>query len=227
MKQRSKRKVSAIVMLLCISTGQLYGQAKEYSISPTELNTWALWGQGAIATWGNQTSLQEADETKGILLVSPNIYGNDVILRYKTMALTPATVMVTLLAVSDPGDASALTIPNDYDGGINLITEETENYFFAFKNAPHNNTPFVQKSPNSTGALIAASENKMIAGVYYDIEIGKKKGKLWLKIDNELIFETEDKTPLAAGHIALRLRGTAGFKAGCLIKDMVIVGESR
>lgn len=216
---------SAIAMLIGISTSQLFGQAKTYRMSPAELNTWALWGQGAISTWGDQTSLQEADETKGILLVSPQIYGSDVILRYQTMALTPATVMVTLLAMSDPGDASVLTIPSDYDGGVNLVTQDTENYFFAFKNAPHNNTPFVQRFPDSTDVLVAASENKMIAGVYYEIEIGKKKGKLWLKIDNELIFETEDKDPLAAGHIALRLRGTAGFKAGCLIKDMVIEGE--
>lgn len=225
-----KIKSIGLVLFILSSIGYTYGQSnnyglKEKTISTTELSTWNLLGKGAVGTWGDQTSLQEADDTKGIMLVSLEAYSNDVIVRYKVLALTPATVFVTLLAVSDEGDSDKLTVPDNYDGSIGLWTKEKENYFFAFKNAPHNVTPFVKKHPNAAKALVAAAENSMIAGVYYDIEVGKYKGKLWLAIDGEKVFEIDDKKPLAGGHIAVRLRGTAGFKAGCLIKDMIILSK--
>lgn len=90
------------------------------------------------------------------------------------------------------------------------------------KNAPHDVTPFVRKNPKAQQPLIAAKENSMIAGIYYEIEVGKMEGKLWLSIDGKKIFKTVDANPLGGGHIALRLRGTAGFSAGCLIKDLTI-----
>jgi hypothetical protein len=80
----------------------------------------------------------------------------------------------------------------------------------------------VRKNPNAKGKLASAKENVMMAGVYYQIEIGKKQGQIWLSIDGEKLFKVEDINPLVGGHIAIRLRGTAGFKAGCLIKNLEI-----
>jgi hypothetical protein len=81
----------------------------------------------------------------------------------------------------------------------------------------------VRKNPGSGEELISAAENVMIAGFYYDIEVGREEEKLWLSIDGRKTFEVNDEDPLPGGHIAIRLRGTAGFKAGCLIKDMEIL----
>jgi hypothetical protein len=153
------------------------------------------------------------------------VYENDVIVRYRVLALTSPTVLVALLSISDQGESNELTVPGDFDGSLGLFVREKENYFFAFKNGPHNVTPFVRKSPSTGESLGTANENSMIAGVYYHVEVGKQQGKLWLTVDGKKLFETEDPDPLAGGHIALRIRGTAGFKAGCLIKDLEILSN--
>lgn len=192
------------------------------AITAEELSKWPLFGNGEVSTWGSQTSIKEADDTKGVILISPDKYDNDIIIQYKVLALTPATVIVTMLSVSDEGESDELTIPDNYDGSIGLWANIKDNYFFAFKNAPHNVTPFVRKNPKAQKPLISAKENLMVAGVYYEIEVGKMQGKLWLSIDGKKVFETVDTNPLVGGHVALRLRGTAGFSAGCLIKELII-----
>jgi len=223
----NKKKLFGLLIFISFSIGYSYGQSKNMNlkrdtISQSELSKWKLLGIGEVSsTLNKQVALKEVDGSKGIMLISPNIYKNDVILNFKVMALTPASVIVIMLSASDEGESDELTIPNNYDGSIGFW-ENNENYFFAFKNAPHNVTPLVRKNPRAKKPLIAAKENHMVAGVYYEIEVGKKQGKLWLSIDGKIIFETIDTNPLAGGHVALRLRGTAGFSAGCLIKDLII-----
>jgi len=227
------KKSGSIVLILVISllAGSAYGQTNDFglkknSVSSNELLNWNFLGDGKVEIAGSQVAMQESDDSKGVMLVSPKPYGGDVIVRYQVMALTPATVLVALLSVSDLGESDDLTVPENFDGSLGLFLNERENYFFAFKNAPHSNkTPFVRKSPNASGNFGSATENTMIAGVYYDVEVGKYQGKLWLAIDGKKVFETEDKEPLKGGHLALRIRGTAGFKAGCLIKDLEVLSN--
>jgi hypothetical protein len=225
-----KIKLAGLIIILSLAVGFARGQSNDCglmktTVSSNELSNWIVLGKGKVEKSGSQIAMQESDDSKGIMLLSPDVYDNDVIVRFKAMALTPATVFVAVLAASDEGESEDLTIPDDYDGNFNFWTKERENYVFAFKNGPHNVTPFVKRSPNAKTALGSASENKMIAGVYYDIEVGKYQEKLWLAIDGEKVFEVEDKKPLERGHVALRIRGTAGFRAGCLIKDLVILSN--
>jgi hypothetical protein len=148
-----------------------------------------------------------------------------VIIRYKTMALTSATVLVFMHSATDVG-SDKLTIPIDYDGNMGLWVNEKDNYFYAFKNAPHNFPPFLRKYPVPGGeALAMATENFMLPGVFYDIEIGRVGNNLWLSVDGQKIIETEDKSILPGGHLAFRIRGTAGFKAACMIKEVEIYSE--
>ena len=223
-----KIRSNVLVLVILFLAGSVFGQIndaglKKNIISPDELIGWTLVGKGHAEKYGAQIAMQESDDSKGIMLVSPDAYSGDIIVRYKVMALTPATVLVALVSLSDVGESLNLTIPEDFDGSLGLFTGEKENYFFAFKNAPHNVTPFIRKSPDVNNTLGSASENKMIAGIYYDIEIGKYGEKLWLSVDGEKIIEAEDSESLKGGHLALRIRGTAGFKAGCLIKDLEIL----
>jgi len=222
----NKIKKLKLVLFIVLMSGAALGQLNEFALKKTSVNSnellkWTVMGNGKVEISGSQIAMQESDDSKGIMLVSPEVYGHDVVVRYKVMALTPATVLVALLSVSDNGDSDKVTVPEDYDGSLGLFTKEKENYFFAFKNGPHNVTPFVRKSPEGT-TIGSASENRMIAGVYYAIEVGKKQDKLWLSVDGQKLFETTDPEPLKGGHIALRIRGTAGFKAGCLLKDLEI-----
>jgi hypothetical protein len=222
-----KMKSTWMILIISLLTGSAFSQSNDFGLKKTmvssdELLEWTVLGKGKVEKSGSQIAMQESDDSKGVMLVSPIAYANDVILNYQVMALTSATVLVALLSVSDVGESDNLTIPEDYDGSLGLFTSEKENYFFAFKNGPHNVTPFVRKSPNGEGSLGSATENTMIAGVYYDIQIGKYQGRVWLSIDGEKVFEVDDHDPLGGGHIALRIRGTAGFKAGCLIKELEI-----
>lgn len=195
---------------------------KETVVPLSELAGWKCWGQGESLDLGTQYCLKEAPVTKGVMIVSPKVYGDSVVVKFRTLALTSATVFVVMLSVADPGDPTTLTLPEDYDGDNAMWTSQKPGYFFAFKNAPHGVTPFVRKNPNAVKPLITAPADKMIPGQYYDVEVGQLGRRLYLKIDGEMIFETEDPEPLQGGHIALRLRGVAGFQAACLIKDFRI-----
>lgn len=210
------------VMIIPVFSQQSEDSWQKETISTQELLKWEFLGQGELSTWGDQLAFAEAEQTKGVTLLSPKTYGDHVKIEYKVLALTPATVIVVMLSASDVGEIRELTIPSGYDGSIGLWSSQKENYFFAFKNAPHDVTPFVRKNPNADEVLGKSVENKMIAGVYYQVEVGWKKDKLWLVIDGQQVFETTDPDPLTGGHIALRLRGTAGFRAACLIKDFTI-----
>ncbi|MDH3708828.1 MAG: hypothetical protein OER04_03010 [Cyclobacteriaceae bacterium] len=194
-------------------------------ISTDELLDWPMWGKGEVGKWGDQLFLRETPGTKGVMLVSPKSYGNQIILRYHVLALTPATVLVAMLSVSDPGTSESLNIPETYGGGMTLWSQKTDNYFFAFKNASHGLTPFVRHHP-AKGILAKASENVMIAGVYYEVEVGRDRNRLWLAIDGKKMFEYVDQDPPVGGHVALRIRGTAGFAAGCMIKNLQIISAN-
>jgi len=196
------------------------------AISAEDLGSWDFWGMGkAFASGGGAFCMTENDSTLGAVMVSPVSYDGDVIVRYKTLALTSATVLVFMHSATDVG-SEKLTIPTGYNGNMGMWVNEKDNYFYAFRNAPHNFPPFLRKYPVPGGDAIAmANENFMLPGVYYDIEIGRVGNKLWLNVDGENIFETKDESVLSGGHLAFRIRGTAGFKAACLIKDVEIYSE--
>ena len=194
------------------------------TVSADDLANWNFQGLGkAFNAGGNQFCLMEADSTFGVVLISPKAYDGDVIVRYKTLALTTPTVMVFMHSASNIGSDEDLTIPEDYNGNMGFWMTNCENYFYAFKNASHNFTPFIRKYPvPGNESLVSAKENFMVPGKYYAIEIGRIDNTLWLSIDGKKILETTDDTIYNGGYLAFRLRGTAGFKAACLIKDMEI-----
>jgi len=196
---------------------------KKEVVSSKELAGWDFWGMGnAFESGSGQFCLTENDSTVGAVLISPDSYTGNVIIRYKTLALTSATVLVVMHSATDVG-SDELSIQKDYNGNMGLWIKEKDNYFYAFRNAPHNFPPFIRKYPVPGGnALATAKENFMIPGVYYAIEIGRVDNKLWLNVDGKKIIEAEDESILTGGHIVFRIRGTAGYKAACLIKDLEI-----
>ncbi len=196
---------------------------KKEVVSDQDLANWDFRGMGnAFASGGGAFCMTENDSTVGAVMISPASYTGDVIVRYKTLALTSATVLVFMHSATDVG-LDKLTIPEDYNGNMGLWINEKDNYFYAFRNAPHNYPPFLRKYPVPGGeALAMASENFMLPGVYYDIEIGRVGNSLWLSVDGQKVIETEDESILSGGHLAFRIRGTAGFKAACLIKEVEI-----
>ena len=186
------------------------------------LKAWKFYGVGAFYDEsGRQACLEEGENTSGTLIVSPKSYTGDVVVRYKVMTLNPATVMITLLSLSDRGTSADLTLPEGYDGNMGYLEEVAENYFIAYRNSPHATTPFIRKHPDNA-TLVAADEDCMLPGVYYDIETGRQGNRLWLKVDDRLIVETTDESPLSGGHVAIRARGLAGHPAACVIRDVTV-----
>ena len=189
------------------------------------LSKWQLLGKGSVFTSANgQTCLMESENSQGVMILSPAYYKGDVVVKYKVLALSSASVFVTILSATKT-DASELNIPEDYDGSMGFWTNDVANYFIAFKNAPHGVTPYIAKNPVFTMASVASEQDRMLAGVYYDIEVGKLGTKVWLSVDGQKILDWEDRAPAEGGHIAFRLRGTAGLKASALIKDFVVYSK--
>ncbi len=192
------------------------------AVTAEDLSQWDFYGLGkAFDSGSGQFCLMENDSTAGVILISPESYSGDLVVRYKTLALTSSTVLVFMHSVSNRESPEVLSIPEGYNGAMGLWVTEKNNYFHAFRNAPHNVTPFIRKYPDpDTQLLGSAPENVMVPGVYYTVEIGRVGNRLWLSIDGEKVVEATDEKIYPGGHIAFRVRGTAGLKAACLIKEL-------
>ncbi len=220
-------KTKTFSILLCSIILPLIMNAQSTKVSPEELNKWSFYGQGTkMVESHNMFFMKEAEVSEGAMIVSPESYGENVVVKYDVMTLTPATVLVAILSASNVGEDAKLTIPEDYDGSMKLWIEDVESYFYAFRNAPHNFTPFIRKYPVPEGqdpALVSLDENIMHPGIFYSIELGRKKDKIWLKVDGKTILETIDEKAFGGGHLAFRIRGTAGEYASCLIRNLEII----
>ncbi|MBI9062417.1 MAG: hypothetical protein JEZ14_10555 [Marinilabiliaceae bacterium] len=216
--------ISLFIGLLAISSIQAISQNRA---SVKQLEEWTFYGDGIKLLEGHgQYLLKENPKgSKGVGLVSPQSYSQDVIMRYEVMPLTPSTVLVALLSASDNGPSTALTLPDSYDGTIKFWQAGCDNYFFAFHNAAHNFPPFVRRFDENTGRVILdmAKKNVMHVGKYYRIEVGRKADLIWLKIEGKTILKTKDSNPYTGGHLGLRIRGTASEYAACLIKNLEII----
>jgi len=215
------------ISAICLVLAPFFANAQSLKFTPEDLNNWAFYGQGSkMVESHNSFFMREDVESEGVMLVSPDSYGENVVLKYDVMTLTPASVLVAITSASNPGEDTDITIPNDYDGAMDLWINDVESYFYAFRNGPHNFTPFIRKYPVAEGedpALVSMKKNIMHPGVFYTVELGRKGNKLWLKVDGKLVLKTVDDNAFGGGHIALRIRGTAGEYAACLIRNMEII----
>lgn len=217
-------------MLLAVLLAPVCVAAQTQHLSPEDLFNWSFYGQGTKLVESHNSFFMKEDpaQSEGVMIVSPESYGENVVVKYDVMTLTPASVLVAILSASNPGSDAGLTIPEDYDGSMNLWINDVESYFYAFRNGPHNFTPFIRKYPVPAGqdpALVSYEKNIMHPGVFYAVELGRRGNKLWLKIDGKKILETTDNEAWGGGHIAFRIRGTAGEYAACLIRNVEISEE--
>jgi len=211
------------LIALLLTTTILAGQGN--NITAEMLNEWTFYGEGSKKTQTGMFFMREANKSGGVAIVSPNPYGENVVVKYEVMTLTPATVCIAILSASNIGEDEKLSIPDDYDGSMKYWVDNAENYFVAFRNGPHNRTPFIRKYPAENGAdpaLAVHNKNLMHSGIFHKVEIGKEGEKIWLKIDGKTILKTTDRESYGGGHIAFRIRGTAGEYASCLMRNLEI-----
>ncbi|TLX76037.1 hypothetical protein E9993_07455 [Labilibacter sediminis] len=220
------RKLSFILIIASSLFVTINAQNKD---AVKQLENWTFYGQGTKLLEGHGQYLLKEDPkaSKGVGLISPQSYSTDVVMRYQVMALTPATVLVAILSASEKGESSNLNLPENYDGSINFWSGGCDNYFFAFHNAAHNYPPFLRRFDDNIGKtmLDVAKKNHMHVGKYYSIEVGRKNNRLWMKIDGKTVLKYKDPNPYSGGHLGLRIRGTGGEYAACLIKDLEIISH--
>ncbi|MEX0332411.1 MAG: hypothetical protein AB3N64_13400 [Puniceicoccaceae bacterium] len=205
-----------------LSTFMGLASAFAESISVEELNSgWAFYGNGIRKAERGMLYMKESPGSLGVMLVSPDAYGEAVTVKYEIMPLTAASVCVLVMSASDPGDALTLNLPDNYDGSMGHWINSTENYFFAFHNASHNRFPFAIRFPERK-LIDEHQESVMTNGKFHEVEVGRKDGKIWLKIDGKTIVEGVDEDPLGAGYLAFRIRGLSEEPAACLIRKVRI-----
>ena len=221
---RSKLFVLLLSFIFLSTSGSV--SAKEIKVGYKDLGEWTFLGSGFVATDSNQkqTIFAENPGSKGVMLVSPTSYSKDIVLSYKIKPLTPESVLVVLLSASNKGEKKKITFPKEYDGNMKYLITDIDNYFVAFHNSAHKKTPFIRRYPQELpgkAALISAESNIMTTE-WHDVEVGKKSGKIWLKIDNKTIVEATDKKMINDGHIIFRMRGTKDRIGVAIIKDVTI-----
>jgi hypothetical protein len=212
------------VFLVLLSSG-VFSQVQKYS--PKDLESWQTLGDGKGYSTHGQFMMEEVEGSVGFMIFSPEKY-KDVILRYEVMTMNPATVLVAILNASDLGSSSELTIKDDNRGSFGFWTKEVEDYMFGFRVMAHNSTPFLRKHPapeNGNSEIGLAEKHVIQSGWRHVVECGKKGTKLWLKIDEETLFEVEDDSPIGAGKIAIRVRGTGSDLGKSMIRNLEIIGK--
>ena len=227
-------KFSGLFMVLLTLAGMLpiYSQAqtkKGYKVEEfthKELKKWEAFGLGAIEGNHGQTVMHETIGSLGYMLVSPETYGENVIVSYDIMTLNPATVLVVEMAAHNR-DNFDLKLATDYDGNVKYLFKNINMYMFAFHNAAHNKTgPFVRKYPEpGNEALIEAKKNVLKVGKYHHVEIGMEEGEIWFKVDGKKIFKVKDEVYHKGGKVILRIRGTAHELASCIMKNVKIYSK--
>jgi hypothetical protein len=122
------------------------------------------------------------------MLLSPETYGENVIVSYDIMTLNPATVLVIEMAARN-SDNFDFKLDADYDGNVKYLFKNINMYIFAVYNAAHNkNGPFVRKYPEpGNKPLIEAKKNAFEVGKYHHVEIGMDEGKIWFLVDGKNI----------------------------------------
>jgi len=220
---RNEGKAMKTIVSMSVAAALLIGvtvSAEEIS-TETIADAWTSYGQGVVRYQNRMLFLQEAEDSKGVGVVSPEAYGENVVVRYELMPMNPASVCVAVLSASDDGESGKLTIPEGYDGNGGFWFREAHNYFFAFHNMAHDREPFVVRAGGG-GQIAEADANVMQAGVFHTVEVGREGGKLWLSVDGKRLLEGEDADPLGGGHVGFRIRGINGQAAACLIRNVSI-----
>jgi hypothetical protein len=196
--------------------------------SHKDLLKWERSGKGIVGNGSHgQMIMSETQDSKGIMIVSPEIYKDNVLLSYDVMTLRAATVLIVEFLAHNTENFD-LNFPADYDGNVKYLFENVNMYMFAFHNAAHNKPgPFMRKYPDpGIEPLVKSEKSYMQTGIYYHIELGKMDNKLFLKIDGKTVLETTDPDCFEGGKLAIRIRGTAHELASCLIRNVKIYSSA-
>lgn len=219
-----------VLMTTLTSCGKKAMQQEK--ITPQALSQWETLDKGKSTIQGDALIIEEIEGSDGYFLISPKSYKKDFTLRYKVKALSASSVLITLFSVSQQDQESKLSLPSQYSSPEEFWKwrSNMQHYNLTINNRSHGNTPFFFKnlSPHFRGFYKNLPDNIMETDQWYDVEIGKKGTHIWFKLNDNIVFNAEDCTPLNGGHLIFRISGTTGDKtifAKAALKDIVISYE--
>lgn len=200
---------------------------RETKLDVDELLTWPAYGIGTVEGFRNRAVIiREVAGSKGVMVVSPNSFSENLIIRYQAMTLTAGTVLVTIHSASGAEGADLPVLPENYDGAIRPWLGSNPGYFFAFHNAAHLRYPFVNRAGDGQFSLLhEADQYYMTLGRWHDVEVGRWDDQVWLSIDGQRVLDVTDDAPIPSGAIALRIRGTGPEQASVMIRDLMLIAD--
>src|SRR6056297_389041 len=111
MKMKKYQVILSIVLLAVI---QSFSTTFAQEIPLEDLNEkWSFYGKGLRQMNFGMFHMQEGPDSKGVMVVSPEPYEANVILRYEMMPLSASSVCVILLSASDADNEQTLTVPGN------------------------------------------------------------------------------------------------------------------
>ncbi len=215
-------RIEVMCILVCCFLCALPCRASEKTISAKELEIdWIMYGHGRRIREHGILLLQTKRGGKDICLLSPDSYSDKVVLQCEIMTLNSLTSIDFILAVAQVKGDKHFSLPTGYDGSLQLWQRRYAGYILSLANAAENRTPVLIKSPGWR-QLQQAKKNYFIPGVFNKIEVGRKRDKLWLLINDEEVLKFDDDHDLAEGRLVIHIGGAFGEEGGCLLRNMRI-----
>lgn len=221
----SLKKVTYLILpLLWLGcAGRLTSRSSQISVH--DLAQWRLLGIGEAEVIPEKQALRltEGPDSKGVVLLSPEKYGREIVIKFMAKPLQHEGIIVVFLSASAI-KGEEIEVPDGYDGSFAFWIApdaSVQSYAYAFHTGYHQPNAFLKRNPGSielTSAKDIATEE-----VWYQVEIGRDGSRLWLNIDGKAVIEASDAGQgLPPGHIGLRLRGPGDGSFSCLFKNFVI-----
>lgn len=214
------------IALLGFVAASLLPAAVATEIDTEELARWRLLGPGKVELIREQQAVRliEGDESKGVVLLSPRVYGKRVVARFMAKPEVYETICVVFLSASAV-DGREINVPAEYDGNFDFWRgpkASVKNYTFAFHTGYHQPNAFLIRNPGPVE--LAKARDIATAQRWYTVEIGRDGERLWMRVDDRTVLEGTDTSAggLPEGHFGLRVRGPGNGKATVLFKKMTI-----
>lgn len=228
------KKISIFLLALLGISFSNCGQESlnQIQITPEELMSWQTFDKGRRTINGDELIVEEIEGSNGYFIISPEVLKDEFVLKYKVKALSSSTVLINLFSVTQEGNSETFELPPETSSPSEVWQWRTtmKHYNLTFNNKSHGTKPFFfkNKSPYALGFRERLPENIMETDKWYSVEIGKKAGRVWFKLNDVFHFDIADCQPLKGGRLIFRISGTTGenvILAKAAYKDIMLSYE--
>lgn len=218
------RKAVSVYLAIILGVSCIPGKEEVHRYDTKALTRWHLMGHGtAEVTEEGYLKLSEGPDSKGVVLVSPDVFGEQVEIEFDVKPLQYEGVCLVFLSMATLEGGVDFKVPGDFTGEFGYFTDgDIRNYTFAFHTGYHQPNAFIRRNPGSKE--IGQVEDVCVDQKWYHVAIGRSGARLWLKVDGKTVLEEidTDSTPLGKGKIGLRLRGPGDGSYSTIYRNLMV-----